>query len=248
MVDQTTVKDATTTTIPGAEALKATQPQPPTGPLEVEMLKAEIAELRGKYSKEVGDRDRGNARLATELKELRSRLEVAEKGTDSIARNIYGVQEQPTSEYEQWRTQHTYKQSESKAQETHLSHEQVLAIGEMRANARTYGVDYAKPPEELAEVIEEVTILFQTDPEKASEMWEKGLKKRDANLKTKAEAEAKTKKEEAEKKARQGMRDTATSTGGGQADWVSIRDAFNKNPTDPTIRTTYLEARRARGI
>lgn len=239
MVDQTTVKDATTTTTPGAEAL-------PAGPSEAEVLKAEIADLKGKYSKEVGDRDRGNARLATELKELRGRLEIAEKGADSLARKFHGVEEQPESEYEQWRKQHSYKQPES--QEVPRSHEHVLAIGAMRANAKTYGVDYDKPPEELAEVIKEVTASFQTDPTEASEIWETGLKKRDANLKAKAEMEAKTKKDEAEKKAKLGTRDSSTSTGGGQGNWESIRDAFNKNPTDPLISRTYLEARRARGI
>lgn len=56
-----------------------------------------------------------------------------------------------------------------------------------------------------------------------------------------------TKKTEVKKPLVEGTPDPG-GTGGGANTWESIRDAYSKNPNDPTIKAQYMEARRKRGI
>lgn len=236
-----TVKEATTTSPPAAEA------QALTGPTVAD-LQAQIADLQTKYSKEVGDRDRGMARQADTLKQLTERLSVAEQAADALARQTFGEETTPVdSEYQKWRNQHPAPKT-TQPKERPLTPDQAISIGEMKATAKYYQVDYTNPPGELVDVINQVTTLFETDPQKATEVWENGLKKRDVEIKAKAEAEAKIKKEEAEKKAKLGVRDNSTSTGGAGGSYQAIRDAWMKNPNDPATKQAYLEARQARGV
>lgn len=242
MVDEA-VNEATTTTVAVAEAEKL------VGPSVVE-VQAQLKALEEKYAREVGDRDRGNARLAQEVKQLKGRLENTQKATDSLARRTFGVEEIPEGEYDQWRKAHNPpEETNEPPPEPKLTQAQLIATGQLRAIAEHYNLDATNPPADLKETLEEITNLYYSgDPQKAVTKWKEDLKKRDSELKAKAEAEAKVKKEEAEKKAKSGSRDTSTSTGGSQSSYEAIRDAYIKQPNDPATRRAYLEARQQRGV
>ena len=226
---------ATATATSGAEAAK------PVGPT-IEQFQAEIEAWQVKYKKEVGDRDRGNARLATEVERLK-------KSTDSLARRTLDAGEPPDeeTEYQKWKKEPSDASPENPSQSVFTS-DQILASGRMMAIAEEYEIDWLKPPADISPLLQEVNGLYTDNPLEAAKVWKEGLKKRAAGRKAKAEADAKAKKEEAEKRAKSGTRDTSTSTGGAQGSYEVIRDAWIKNPNDPGTRAAYLEARRARGV
>ena len=91
MVDQVQANDIANTTEPKTEALK------PVGPT-VEQLQAKIEAWEAKYAKEVGDRDRGNARLSKEVGDLREELKFTRKGTEALATLALGSEDIPAVE------------------------------------------------------------------------------------------------------------------------------------------------------
>lgn len=242
MGDETTVDEAKTNPPPGAEAVT------PAGPTVAD-LQAKIADWEIRYGKEVGDREKGLVRQSKELKDLNDRLLAAERAAEALAKRTFGVEDVATeeTEYEKWQRERKVPASQNPPPVANP--DQLLASGKMIALAELYGVDYESPPAELAATIKEMTTLYYSDnPDDAVKKWKSALKKRDDEIKTKADIEQKAKKVEVEKISRLGVRDTSTSTGGGTGTYADIAAAWMKDPNNPVIKQRYLEARQARGV
>jgi len=215
----------------------------PTGPT-VEELKTQLTALEGKYTKEVADKDRGNARLAKEIDTLKRAIQ-------PLARRTFGEEDEPVeTEYQRWQRELAAGDKADSPQPTQqVTQAQRDTTIRLQTLADEYGVDYANPPVELSGVIDELANLYYSDkPDGAVKVWKAGLAKMRTDKQTTADKEAKAKQADAERKAEQGQRDTTPSTGGGASSYEGIRDAWMKNPNDPGAYAAYVEARRARGI
>lgn len=190
---------------------------------ERDTLKATIETRR----KELGDRDKGLARLSAENQSLNIQIADLMDRFEALRVSVHGTEEIPAQDLtgnEAYEAEYQKrKQQRNQTSKNPITPEEVEAIGQMKAIARLHEIDYGAIPAELTQVTNEVTQLYEEKKLKeAIDTWEKGVKAYVADKKSKEEAKKKEEQDLAARKARLMVTDRGSPTGGGEDDYSGL--------------------------